>query len=68
MKKRTNIVLNEMLVKKVMSLTGVKTKREAVQVALKNFVEKASLYQDLQKLKGKLQWTGNLEHMRKFRS
>ncbi|MBI4041181.1 MAG: type II toxin-antitoxin system VapB family antitoxin [Deltaproteobacteria bacterium] len=68
MKKRTNIVLDEKLIKKVKSLTGVHTKREAVQIALKNFAEKIILYKDLQKLKGKLQWSGNLTDMRKFRS
>ncbi len=35
---RTNIVLDEKLVKEAMKLANVKTKREAVEVALRRFV------------------------------
>lgn len=36
---RTNIVLDEKLVREVMKLANVKTKREAVDVALRRFVQ-----------------------------
>ena len=36
---RTNIVLDEKLVREVMKLASVKTKREAVDVALRRFVQ-----------------------------
>ena len=36
---RTNIVLDEKLVKQAMKLANVKTKREAVNVALQRFVQ-----------------------------
>lgn len=36
---RTNIVLDEKLVKEAMKLANVKTKREAVDVALRRFVQ-----------------------------
>jgi Arc/MetJ family transcription regulator len=36
---RTNIVLDEKLVKEAMELANVKTKREAVHVALRRFVQ-----------------------------
>ena len=36
---RTNIVLNEKLVKEAMKLANVKTMREAVDVALQRFVQ-----------------------------
>jgi Arc/MetJ family transcription regulator len=36
---RTNIVLDEKLVREVMRLANVKTKREAVEVALRRFVQ-----------------------------
>ena len=36
---RTNIVLDESLVREVMKLANVKTKREAVDVALRRFVQ-----------------------------
>lgn len=35
---RTNIVLDEKLVKEAMKLANVKTKREAVDIALRRFV------------------------------
>ncbi|HUF22059.1 MAG TPA: type II toxin-antitoxin system VapB family antitoxin [Burkholderiales bacterium] len=35
---RTNIVLDEKLVKEAMKLANVKTKREAVEIALRRFV------------------------------
>jgi Arc/MetJ family transcription regulator len=36
---RTNIVLDEKLVREAMKLANVKTKREAVDVALRRFVQ-----------------------------
>lgn len=36
---RTNIVLDDKLVKEAMKLANVKTKREAVHVALRRFVQ-----------------------------
>jgi len=36
---RTNIVLDEKLVREAMKLANVKTKREAVHVALRRFVQ-----------------------------
>jgi Arc/MetJ family transcription regulator len=36
---RTNIVLDEMLVNETMKLANVKTKREAVDMALRRFVQ-----------------------------
>jgi Arc/MetJ family transcription regulator len=35
---RTNIVLDDRLVREAMKLAGVKTKREAVDIALRRFV------------------------------
>jgi len=35
---RTNIVLDDKLVREAMKLAGVKTKREAVDIALRRFV------------------------------
>jgi Arc/MetJ family transcription regulator len=35
---RTNIVLDDQLVREVMRLTGAKTKREAVDLALRNLI------------------------------
>lgn len=48
---RTNIVLDEKLVREAMKLAGVGTKREAVHVALERFVQIGKQKQVLQ-LKG----------------
>ena len=56
---RTNIVLQDELVKKAMNLTGARTKREVVNLALERVVEKGSLYRSLKALKGKLKWEGD---------
>lgn len=48
---RTNIVLDEKLVSRVMKLAGVKTKREAVHVALRAFVRNRAR-PDIRKLYG----------------
>lgn len=42
MNTRTNIVLDDKLVKRAMKLGGVRTKREAVDIALRNFVQTRS--------------------------
>lgn len=39
---RTNIVLDDALVRRAMKLTGARTKREVVHVALTNLVESRS--------------------------
>lgn len=48
---RTNIVLDEKLVRKAMKRAGVKTKREAVQKALEYFVREPD-YEGLLALRG----------------
>ena len=41
---RTNIVIEENLIRRAMRLAGVKTKREAVEVALRQFVKRADYH------------------------
>ena len=48
---RTNIVIDEKLISRAMRLAGVKTKREAVQVALHAFV-RGRLRPDVRKIDG----------------
>ncbi|MBI4208272.1 MAG: type II toxin-antitoxin system VapB family antitoxin [Deltaproteobacteria bacterium] len=63
---RTNIVLDDRLVHKGMRLTGIKTKKELVNTALRDFVRRKNLKKILE-LEGKIQWVGNLDEMRKSR-
>jgi Arc/MetJ family transcription regulator len=64
---RTNIVLDERLVKRAMQLSGTKTKRQAVDRALREMVARGSVYRALRKLRGKLPWEGDLRARRRGR-
>ena len=60
---RTNIELDDILVKQAIKLSKLKTKREVVQEALKSYV--ASMKKrELLNLKGRVSWEGNLKEMR----
>lgn len=63
---RTNIELDEKLVKEALKLTGIKTKKELVNFALKELVQKIRR-KKLLEIEGKIEWTGNLDKMRKSR-
>jgi Arc/MetJ family transcription regulator len=56
---RTNIVLDDRLVKQAMQLSGARTKREAVDRALREMVARRTVYRALRRLKGKLPWEGD---------
>ncbi len=62
---RTNIVLDDKLVKEAFSLSEAKTKRELVDQALREFVQKRR-QRALLKYKG-IGWEGDLNEMRKDR-
>ena len=63
---RTNIDLDDRLIEAGMKMTGCKTKKELVHVALKDLVARKSRKKIL-KLEGKIAWMGNLHEMRKSR-
>lgn len=60
---RTNIVIDDKLMKSAMLATGLKTKREAVELGLRTLVR---LHQQerIRRFRGKLQWQGDLDAMR----
>ncbi|MHB1275092.1 MAG: type II toxin-antitoxin system VapB family antitoxin [Candidatus Humimicrobiaceae bacterium] len=60
---RTNIVLDDKLVEKSMAITGIKTKKELVNYALKSLIDRKKMYEILS-LKGKVNWEGSIEDMR----
>jgi len=63
---RTYIVLDENLIERAQKLTGIKTKREVVQEALRTLIllrEQAEVRQ----FRGKLKWEGDLDEMRQAR-
>jgi Arc/MetJ family transcription regulator len=60
---RTNIEIDDGLMKDTLKATGLKTKREVVELALKELL-RLLRQSDLKKLKGKFHWEGDLEEMR----
>jgi len=65
---RTNIELDDDLIAEAMRLTGAKSKREAVDIALRRLIEKGSLYRSMRRLRGKLPWEGDIDRSRRSRS
>ena len=61
---RTNIVIDDELMKQVMKLTGLKTKREAVEQGLKALAQ-LKQQEKIRNYRGKLQWEGDLGQMRR---
>lgn len=64
---RTNIVLDDTLVKRAQKLTGIRTKREVVDTALRTLV-RLHEQTSVKALRGKLRWEGNLEESRQERN
>lgn len=64
---RTNIDLDEGLVTRGLLLSGLRTKKELVNMALREFIRKNDQKKILE-LRGKIQWQGDLELMRESRN
>ena len=60
---RTNIVLNEQLVKEAMKLSHTSTKKEVIDLALQNFVAHLKR-QNMKNLFGKVKWEEDLKKIR----
>ena len=60
---RTNIVINDDLMKRVLKLTGLRTKRAAVEMGLKALL-KLKKQEGIRDFRGKLDWEGDLDDMR----
>lgn len=60
---RTNIVIDDELMNRVMKLTGVRTKREAVEMGLKALL-RLKKQESIRNFRGKLDWEGDLDDMR----
>jgi len=64
---RTTIVLDDGLIKRAMQVSGAKSRREAVDRALREMVARGSVYRALRKLKGKMPWDGDVDAWRRRR-
>lgn len=61
---RTNIIIDDTLMKKAMKVTGIKTKKETVETALKELL-RATETKSALLLRGNITWSGDLDEWRK---
>jgi Arc/MetJ family transcription regulator len=60
---RTNIVIDNILMQEALKATGLKTKKEAVELGLKTLITLRN-QAAIKELKGKLHWEGSLDELR----
>jgi len=60
---RTNIVIDDKLMRDALRVTGLKTKRETVDQALRTLLRLAK-QGEIRRFRGKLDWRGDLNSMR----
>ncbi len=60
---RTNIVIDDQLMNQALNLSGLKTKKETVEEALRLLISLKN-QSAIRNFRGKLNWEGNLEDMR----
>lgn len=60
---RTNIVIDDKLMNSALKATGLKTKREAVELGLRTLL-RLRQQEEIKGFRGKLSWQGDLDAMR----
>lgn len=60
---RTNIIIDDTLMEQALTLSGLKTKKEAVEEGLKLLIAQRE-QSEIRKLRGMLHWEGDLDQMR----
>jgi Arc/MetJ family transcription regulator len=60
---RTNIVIDDNLMNKAKKVSGYRTKKETIEEALRLLVAQRE-QSEIRKVRGKLNWEGDLEEMR----
>jgi Arc/MetJ family transcription regulator len=63
---RTNIDIDDKLMRQAMKAIGASTKKAAVEAALRKVVQ-LKKQEGIKKLRGKVQWAGDLDAMREGR-
>jgi Arc/MetJ family transcription regulator len=61
---RTNIVIDDKLMADTLRATGLRTKREVVELGLKTLLQLRG-QTEIRKLRGKVTWEGDLDAMRR---
>jgi Arc/MetJ family transcription regulator len=64
---RTNIDIDEKALKELMAVTGAKTMKEAVNDAIRDQLKQKRAIDTLRSLRGKVEWEGDLDAMRRDR-
>jgi Arc/MetJ family transcription regulator len=60
---RTNIEIDDKLMDDVLKATGLKTKKDVVELGLKTLI-RLKKQENIRAMRGKLAWTGDLDDMR----
>jgi len=60
---RTNIVIDDDLMAEALAVSGLSTKRETVELALRTFL-RLKKQGEIRQWRGKLDWDGDLDEMR----
>jgi Arc/MetJ family transcription regulator len=60
---RTNIVIDDQLMRAALEATGLRTKKEAVELGLRTLV-RLQQQAEIRRLRGTMTWEGDLEKMR----
>ena len=60
---RTNIEIDNKLMDEAIKVSGLKTKKETVELGLKTLV-RLKKQENIRRFRGRLEWTGNLDDMR----
>lgn len=63
---RTNIVIDDRLMRKALQVTGLPTKRAVVEEGLRLLIQ-VKEQTGIRRLRGKVRWEGNLDEMRTAR-
>lgn len=61
---RTNIVIDDELMAEALRVTGVKTKREAVELGLRTLL-RLGKQAETKRLRGKMKWQGGVERTKR---
>lgn len=60
---RTNIVIDDDLMNEALRVTGLKSKREAIELGLRTLL-RLRQQEEIRQFRGKLDWQGDLDKMR----
>ena len=60
---RTNVVVDDDLMASALKVSGLKTKKDAIEEGLKLLVQ-VKRQKEIKRFRGKLNWSGNLDEMR----